>query len=133
MDHRTQVFLLLIFAPPFLVLANHQTSTQDVMGLKYLMALWNNTPPSWEARDSCEYGWDGIGCTNMRVISLTLPSMNLSGTLSGDIEQLSELQIMDLSYNKGLTGPLPTEIGSLKKLSNIILVGCSSLVSSLLQ
>ncbi|XP_024157213.1 leucine-rich repeat receptor protein kinase HPCA1 isoform X3 [Rosa chinensis] len=31
----------------------------------------------------------------------------------------------DLSYNKGLTGPLPAEIGSLKKLSNIIPVGCS--------
>ncbi|XP_024171436.1 leucine-rich repeat receptor protein kinase HPCA1 isoform X2 [Rosa chinensis] len=60
----------------------------------------------------------------MRVVSLTLPSMNLTGTLSGDIGQLSELQVLDLSYNKGLTGPLPGEISSLKKLSNIILVGC---------
>ena len=90
------------------------------------MALWTNTPPSWGARDPCEDGWDGIGCTNMRVVSLyvfttyhnsrilhclglfipefnilkrivfyrTLSSMNLSGSLSGDIQQLSELQIL---------------------------------------
>ncbi|XP_051146447.1 leucine-rich repeat receptor protein kinase HPCA1-like isoform X2 [Andrographis paniculata] len=31
---------------------------------------------------------------------------------------------MDLSYNKGLTGPLPTSIGNLKKLTSLILVGC---------
>ncbi|XP_050378051.1 leucine-rich repeat receptor protein kinase HPCA1 [Argentina anserina] len=124
MDQRIQVFLLLIFAP-LLVLANHQTSIEDVTGLKSLMKLWTYTPPSWGSPDPCEDGWDGIGCTNMRVVSLTLSSMNLTGTLSGDIAQLSELQILDLSYNKGLTGPLPLEIGSLKKLTNIILVGCS--------
>ncbi|XP_061988779.1 leucine-rich repeat receptor protein kinase HPCA1-like [Rosa rugosa] len=124
MDHRTPVFLLLIFTP-FLVLANHETSSLDVTGLKSLMTLWTNTPPNWGIRDPCEDGWDGIECINMRVVSLKLSSMNLTGTLSGDIGQLSELQILDLSYNKGLTGPLPEEIGSLKKLSNIILVGCS--------
>nr|GMC49562.1 probable leucine-rich repeat receptor-like protein kinase At5g49770 [Ipomoea batatas]GMC53258.1 probable leucine-rich repeat receptor-like protein kinase At5g49770 [Ipomoea batatas] len=50
--------------------------------------------------------------------------MDLSGKLSGDIEGLSELQILDLSYNKGLEGPLPREIGNLKNLYNLILVGC---------
>ncbi|KAL6178860.1 hypothetical protein ACLB2K_050377 [Fragaria x ananassa] len=124
MDQRTQVFLLLIFAP-VLVLSNHQTSILDVTGLESLMVLWTNTPPSWGGRNPCEDGWDGIECTNMRVVSLTLSSMNLSGSLSGDIERLSELQILDLSYNKGLSGPLPTQIGSLTKLTNIILVGCS--------
>ncbi|KAK9928626.1 hypothetical protein M0R45_025750 [Rubus argutus] len=124
MDQRTQVFLLLMFAP-FLVLANYQTGGQDVTGLNSLKALWTNTPPSWGTLDPCENGWDGIWCNNTRVTTLTLPNMNLTGTLSGDIQQLAELQILDLSYNKGLTGPLPEEIGSLKKLSSIILVGCS--------
>ncbi|OIT35205.1 putative leucine-rich repeat receptor-like protein kinase [Nicotiana attenuata] len=50
--------------------------------------------------------------------------MNLKGQLSGDIEALSELQILDLSYNKGLTCSLPQSIGSLKSLSILILVGC---------
>ncbi|KAL9448745.1 hypothetical protein AB3S75_016111 [Citrus x aurantiifolia] len=31
----------------------------------------------------------------------------------------------DLSYNKDLRGPLPTTVGNLKKLPNLILVGCS--------
>ncbi|KAK6284695.1 hypothetical protein POUND7_003647 [Theobroma cacao] len=50
--------------------------------------------------------------------------MNLVGRLSGDISTLSELQQVDLSYNKGLTGSLPASIGNLKNLRNLILVGC---------
>ncbi|MCD9639307.1 hypothetical protein HAX54_023737, partial [Datura stramonium] len=53
-----------------------------------------------------------------------LASMNLKGEVSGDIEGLSELQILDLSYNRGLTGSLPQSIGNLKSLSILILVGC---------
>ncbi|XP_038682114.1 probable leucine-rich repeat receptor-like protein kinase At5g49770 isoform X3 [Tripterygium wilfordii] len=51
--------------------------------------------------------------------------MGLEGQLTGDISTLSELQTLDLSYNKGLTGSLPSSIGDLKKLTNLILVGCS--------
>ncbi|XP_065849484.1 leucine-rich repeat receptor protein kinase HPCA1-like isoform X2 [Euphorbia lathyris] len=51
--------------------------------------------------------------------------MGVQGQLSGDISLLVELQILDLSYNKGLRGPLPASIGNLKKLTNLILVGCS--------
>ncbi|PON38670.1 LRR domain containing protein [Parasponia andersonii] len=51
--------------------------------------------------------------------------MGLKGQLSRGIEQLSELQTLDLSYNKQLTGPLPQSIGNLKKLSHLILAGCS--------
>nr|AAK63879.2 Putative receptor protein kinase [Oryza sativa]AAP52105.1 leucine-rich repeat family protein, putative [Oryza sativa Japonica Group] len=54
-----------------------------------------------------------------------LSSFGLSGTLSGDIQSLSELQYLDLSYNKNLRGPLPSTIGTLSKLQNLILVGCS--------
>jgi Leucine-rich repeat (LRR) protein len=54
-----------------------------------------------------------------------LSSIGLSGTLSGDIQSLSELVYLDLSYNKDLGGPLPATIGSLSNLQNLILVGCS--------
>uniref|UniRef100_A0A453E3C6 Uncharacterized protein n=1 Tax=Aegilops tauschii subsp. strangulata TaxID=200361 RepID=A0A453E3C6_AEGTS len=54
-----------------------------------------------------------------------LSSQSLSGTLSGDIQSLSELQYLDLSYNKDLGGSLPSSIGSLSNLQNLILVGCS--------
>ncbi|XP_016181618.1 probable leucine-rich repeat receptor-like protein kinase At5g49770 isoform X3 [Arachis ipaensis] len=51
--------------------------------------------------------------------------MGLEGELSGDIGSLTELETLDLSYNKDLTGPLPRAIGELRKLSTLILVGCS--------
>ncbi|KAG7533609.1 Leucine-rich repeat, partial [Arabidopsis thaliana x Arabidopsis arenosa] len=54
----------------------------------------------------------------------SLVNHNLEGTLSEYISTLSELEILDLSFNTGLTGPLPPNIGDLKKLKNLILVGC---------
>ncbi|XP_074275089.1 leucine-rich repeat receptor protein kinase HPCA1-like [Silene latifolia] len=55
---------------------------------------------------------------------MSLSSLGLKGMLSGDIQGLSELQILDLSYNKGLTGDLPAAIGKLRNLTNLILIGC---------
>ncbi|XP_059652124.1 leucine-rich repeat receptor protein kinase HPCA1-like isoform X2 [Cornus florida] len=98
--------------------------SSDVAPLKSLMDGWKNTPSSWNSSDPCANDWEGIGCTKSRVTSITLSSMNLAGQLSGDIQSLSELQTLDLSYNKGLTGSLPSSIGNLKKLSTLILVGC---------
>ncbi|KAK7363900.1 hypothetical protein VNO77_06060 [Canavalia gladiata] len=84
---------------------------------------WENKPPNWEGVDPCN-GWDGIKCNNLRVISITLPGLDIKGELSADIGSLSELETLDLSHNKGLTGSLPHSIGNLKKLSNLFLVGC---------
>ncbi|KAL8205972.1 hypothetical protein R6Q57_009523 [Mikania cordata] len=96
-----------------------------VVFLQALMDNWQNTPPSWIGSDPCGDKWDGITCTDSRVTSINLASINLIGEVSGDIGQLSELQTLDLSYNKGLTGSLTPDIGNLKKLSNLILLGCS--------
>ncbi|GER38925.1 leucine-rich repeat protein kinase family protein, partial [Striga asiatica] len=41
-----------------------------------------------------------------------------------NIAKLTELLTLDLSYNKGMTGPLPAAIGDVTKLSSLILVGC---------
>lgn len=93
----------------------------------YLQALkdaWQNTPPNWEDNSDPCSGWDGIRCTNGRVTSIKLASMLLTGTLTEDIGQLSELQILDLSYNRGLTGSLVPAIGNLKKLTNLFLINC---------
>lgn len=101
------------------------TDNLDSVALKSLKDVWQNTPPSWVGLDPCGNNWEGIGCTNSRVTSIVLSSLDLTGQLSGDINFLSELQTLDLSYNKGLTGSLPMSIGSLKNLTNLILVGCS--------
>lgn len=112
--------LLIIFIPIWFATAQND----DSVPLRALKEVWENTPPNWDdSSDPCS-GWDGIRCTNGRVTSITLASMGLTGPLPGDIGQLSELQILDLSYNKGLVGSLTPTIGNLKKLTNLILVDC---------
>ncbi|KAK6805195.1 hypothetical protein RDI58_002980 [Solanum bulbocastanum] len=118
------IFCLHIISMQVLVQLGASTNSGDYVVLESLKEEWENVPPSWDGSDPCNDPWEGIDCNNSRVISIKLSSINLKGELSGDIEGLSELQILDLSYNKGLTGSLPQSIGSLKSLSILILVGC---------
>ncbi|KAL2460627.1 Leucine-rich repeat protein kinase family protein [Abeliophyllum distichum] len=117
------LFSLLVAFIQFLVIAAW-TNEYDLAAIQSLKNTWEHVPPSWVGDDPCENRWEGIGCNNSRVVSITLSGINLSGQLSSDIEELAELQTLDLSYNKGLTGPLPPSIGNMKKLSNLLLVGC---------
>ncbi|KAL0422172.1 UNVERIFIED_CONTAM: putative leucine-rich repeat receptor-like protein kinase [Sesamum latifolium] len=110
---------------------------------KSLKDIWDHVPPNWSGADPCGDGWSGISCINNRVVSITLASINLSGQLSSDIAKLAELQTCrfsillskflflhgascpvfakDLSYNEGMTGPLPPAIGNLAKLTSLFL------------
>ncbi|KAF7840304.1 putative leucine-rich repeat receptor-like protein kinase [Senna tora] len=123
MDPENKVFLLLLLLFHVLLVAA-QTSTQDFTALSSLSEFWENKPPSWVGADPCGSGWEGIHCTNSRVTSIILSSMNIGGRLSGDIQSLSELVTLELSYNKDMTGTIPDEIGNLTKLQTLILVGC---------
>ncbi|KAK1401488.1 putative leucine-rich repeat receptor-like protein kinase [Heracleum sosnowskyi] len=102
------------------------TNSRDVAVLRSLKDELKNTPPSWsESDDPCgSKVWDGVTCHNSRVTGLVLTSMGLVGQVSGDMGELSELTCLDLSYNKGLTGSLPPQLGLLKNLSTLILMGC---------
>ncbi|KAK9054785.1 hypothetical protein SSX86_025864 [Deinandra increscens subsp. villosa] len=113
-------FLLILFFNFWLSTAQNN----DATFLRALKDKWQNTPPNWDDNSDPCSGWDGIGCKDSRIITIRLASMDLRGTLTGDIGQLTELQILDLSYNKGLTGSLTSEIGKLKKLTNLLLVNC---------
>uniref|UniRef100_A0A0E0DT82 non-specific serine/threonine protein kinase n=1 Tax=Oryza meridionalis TaxID=40149 RepID=A0A0E0DT82_9ORYZ len=86
---------------------------------------WRNYPSSWNSGDPCGGGWDGVMCSNGRVTSLRLSSINLQGTLGTSIGLLTQLVYLDLSSNIGLGGPLPAEIGNLGQLTTLILAGCS--------
>ncbi|URE47136.1 leucine-rich repeat receptor-like protein kinase [Musa troglodytarum] len=101
------------------------THPQDVSGLKSLSARWKNTPPSWShSDDPCGDNWEGITCEDSRVKKLKLFNMGIEGTLGSDIQSLSELEQLDLSYNRNLGGPLPQSIGNLKQLVVLRLIGC---------
>ncbi|KAK7387637.1 hypothetical protein VNO78_22424 [Psophocarpus tetragonolobus] len=121
MSERILVVLLLVLN--YLLVAEGGTADEDLSTLLSLKDTWKNTPPNWVGSDPCD-DWDGIKCKNSRITSITLASTGLAGGLSGDIGSLSELETLDLSYNKDLTGPLPQSIGELKKLTTLILVGC---------
>ncbi|KAI9096292.1 hypothetical protein K1719_026011 [Acacia pycnantha] len=125
MDQRnTVILLLLLLLFQFLFIAAHN-SNQDFRALSSLTEVWENKPPSWVGTDPCGGGgWEGIGCTKSRVTSITLSSMNLKGSLTEAIGRLTELSTLDLSYNKGMSGRIPAEIGNLRNLQTLSLVGC---------
>ncbi|KAK8475644.1 hypothetical protein V6N12_073944 [Hibiscus sabdariffa] len=116
------LFLLCCLVQIYITAAT--TDSSDSTALRSLVDEWKNLPPGWLRGDPCRDNWVGIECTGSRITSIILPNMNLEGELSGDISILSELQQLDLSYNGNITGPLPLTIGNLKKLTNLILVGC---------
>ncbi|CAA7404575.1 unnamed protein product [Spirodela intermedia] len=103
------------------------TNSGDAAALRSLENIWANVPLNWQGSDPCSSQWTGVGCRDNRVVSIRLSSIGLEGTLSGDIESLTELEILqvpiflDLSYNKGLTGNLPAAIGNLRQLTDLSL------------
>ncbi|XP_018476193.1 leucine-rich repeat receptor protein kinase HPCA1 isoform X2 [Raphanus sativus] len=125
MSSRIGAVMLLIFLFFKFSSVSALTNGFDSSALQALKAEWTKPPSSWEGADPCGTSWVGIKCSSDRVVSISLGNLNVEGKISGDIAALSELQILDLSYNTGLTGPLPPNIGELKKLKNLILVGCS--------
>ncbi|KAK4259713.1 hypothetical protein QN277_006018 [Acacia crassicarpa] len=124
MDQRNTVVLLPLLLLFHVLFIAAQNSNQDFTALSSLTEFWENKPPSWVGTDPCGGGWDGIGCTKSRVTAIQLLSMNLKGSLTGDIGRLTELRTLDLSYNKGLSGRIPAEIGNLRNLQTLSLVGC---------
>uniref|UniRef100_A0A1D1ZFZ8 non-specific serine/threonine protein kinase n=3 Tax=Anthurium amnicola TaxID=1678845 RepID=A0A1D1ZFZ8_9ARAE len=116
------MLLNLLFRLP---VALAETYPQDAVALSSLSSMWLNKPLNWVGSDPCGSQWTGITCSKSRVVYIKLSSMGLNGTLTGDIQYLTELQVLDLSSNLGLTGTLPPSIGTLSRLTNLILVGCS--------
>ena len=71
--------------------------------------------------------WHGISCdANGNVVSIDLSGNGLIGTISSAIfTGLSQLLELNLANNKGLTGPLPPEIGQASNICLLELYGCS--------
>ncbi|KAL9249007.1 Leucine-rich repeat receptor protein kinase HPCA1-like protein [Drosera capensis] len=106
-----------------ITISSAYTNGQDLAALLALTQGWGNQPSTWSGSDPCS-SWAGISCTNGRITSIILSSFGVTGQLTGDLASLSELTTLDLSYNAGLTGKLPTNIGQLGKLQELALVDC---------
>eukprot|EP01018_Ginkgo_biloba_P025027 Gb_24466 [translate_table: standard] len=117
-----------IFIPPLCIASfcfgvTGVTDSRDAAALRALKLDWQNSPPNWNGADPCG-SWEGVLCSDSRVTSLSLSTMNLKGKLAGDIGFLTALKSLDLSYNKHLTGTIPSTIGKLINLDTLMMIGC---------
>ncbi|KAJ9550439.1 hypothetical protein OSB04_014484 [Centaurea solstitialis] len=95
----------------------HPSSKNRHLALEALKDAWQNTRLNWvDGSEPCDGTWIGITCTDDRVTSISLASMQLTGGLPDDIEHLTELETLSLNLN-GFTGHIPASIGKLEKLS----------------
>lgn len=97
------------------------TNPDEVQALVALQVEWNAASTlQWIGNDPCGDKWVGVLCEGQRVQSLVVTSQGLSGFLPVDVQFLSDLQTLDLSFNN-LTGPIPTQLGKLTQLEYLIL------------
>ncbi|KAJ3676294.1 hypothetical protein LUZ60_003706 [Juncus effusus] len=98
------------------------TYTRDIISLEAIKQQIDNPPADWRG-DPCMppgYSWSGLTCVDgsrIRVVSLNLSSMGLTGTISPSIANLTALT--DISFaNNNFSGPIP-ELGQLKSLKRL--------------
>ncbi|KAG6593905.1 putative leucine-rich repeat receptor-like serine/threonine-protein kinase, partial [Cucurbita argyrosperma subsp. argyrosperma] len=102
-----------------LVSLGERTHAKDVVNLERVKESLKNPPPDWNG-DPCfphEYRWTGITCSGgsrNRVVTLNLTNMDLSGSLSPSIANLTALSGIWLG-NNSLSGTIP-DLSPLKLL-----------------
>ncbi|XP_002980098.2 probable leucine-rich repeat receptor-like protein kinase At5g63930 [Selaginella moellendorffii] len=114
------LFLLLLFAtsslscPPSEELRNEVAS---LIAIKSSLHDPSRSLSTWNASDACPCAWTGIKChtRSLRVKSIQLQQMGLSGTLSPAVGSLAQLVYLDLSLND-LSGEIPPELGNCSRM-----------------
>ncbi|KAL9994804.1 putative protein kinase RLK-Pelle-LRR-VIII-1 family [Helianthus debilis subsp. tardiflorus] len=107
------------------------THPTEVTALRLIRESFNdpNSLSSWRRGDPCVSNWTGVLCFNttrddgfLHVRELQLLNLNLEGTLSPALAQLSYMEILDVMWNN-ITGSIPREIGQLTNLRLLLLNG----------
>ncbi|GAU14870.1 hypothetical protein TSUD_46630 [Trifolium subterraneum] len=125
-----------------------RTSTRDVIALERIKESLRNPPLDWSG-DPCvprQYSWTGITCSEgprIRVVTLNLTSMELSGSLSpfvanmtaltniwlgnnslsGQIPSLSSLTMLETLHleDNQFSGEIPSSLGNISSLKEVFL------------
>ncbi|XP_047979541.1 probable LRR receptor-like serine/threonine-protein kinase At3g47570 [Salvia hispanica] len=112
--HSIALFFLFFNTPPLVTCSSNQTDQLSLLAIKSslqdpqgALSSWNQTLPF------CS--WRGIQCRDNRVVTLTLPSLGLVGSLSPHIGNLSLLTNITLA-NNFFGGTIPVEITLLGRL-----------------
>ncbi|XP_057987502.1 probable LRR receptor-like serine/threonine-protein kinase At1g06840 isoform X3 [Hevea brasiliensis] len=89
----------------------------------------NKNLSNWNRGDPCTSNWTGVLCFNttmdddyLHVRKLQLLNLNLSGTLSPSLGNLSYMEILDFMWNN-ISGSIPKEIGEIESLKLLLLNG----------
>ncbi|XP_077219809.1 receptor protein kinase-like protein ZAR1 [Tasmannia lanceolata] len=79
---------------------------------------------NWNSSDENPCSWNGITCSNLQVVSISIPKKRLVGFLPSSIGSLSFLRHINLRNNK-LYGSLPLGLFDAQYLLSLVLLGNS--------
>ncbi|KAE9590044.1 hypothetical protein Lal_00037740 [Lupinus albus] len=116
-----KLFIFLIFTP-YLTLSLHHNDTNALTLFRLQTDLHGSLLRNWTGSNACSTAWHGVRCSsNNRVISLSLPSLNLRGTLD-PLTALTHLRLLDLHDNR-LNGTVSSILTNCTNLKLIYLAG----------
>ncbi|RDX99689.1 putative LRR receptor-like serine/threonine-protein kinase, partial [Mucuna pruriens] len=115
-----------------LIAASQRTHPSEVNALRNIKKSLidpKDNLRNWNKGDPCARNWTGVWCFDKKgddgyfhVREIYLMTMNLSGSLSPQLGQLSHLEILDFMWNN-LIGTIPKEIGNITSLIFLLLNG----------
>lgn len=82
---------------------------------------WRNANGWIQTNTPCS--WEGVKCANQHITELSLTSNRLNGNIPSEIDNLTEITVLDLNDNN--LSSLPPEIGNLSRLTLLSLKGNS--------
>uniref|UniRef100_A0A8I6YSM6 non-specific serine/threonine protein kinase n=2 Tax=Hordeum vulgare subsp. vulgare TaxID=112509 RepID=A0A8I6YSM6_HORVV len=115
------VVLLLLCAAPFLAFSSEPLNAEvmALVAIKQGLVDSHGVLSNWDEDSVDPCSWAMITCSpHNLVIGLGAPSQGLSGTLSGRIANLTNLEQV-LLQNNNITGRLPPELGALPRLQTL--------------
>uniref|UniRef100_A0ACD5Y726 Uncharacterized protein n=1 Tax=Avena sativa TaxID=4498 RepID=A0ACD5Y726_AVESA len=115
------VIVLLLCAAPFLVFSSEPLNAEvmALIAIRQGLVDPHGVLGNWDEDSVDPCSWAMITCSpHNLVIGLGAPSQGLSGTLSGRIANLTNLEQV-LLQNNNITGRLPPELGALPRLQTL--------------
>nr|KJB18214.1 hypothetical protein B456_003G039900 [Gossypium raimondii] len=116
---KMELFLGVLLSACLLSFVSADSQGEALVALKNSLHASADQLRDWSPNLVSPCTWSNVRCDpNNNVISVTLSSMNFSGTLSPKIGVLSNLTSLTLKGN-GITGEIPKEFGNLSSLTSL--------------
>ncbi|XVE83125.1 hypothetical protein DITRI_Ditri16bG0062200 [Diplodiscus trichospermus] len=114
-----ELFLSVLISAFLLSFASADPQGDALFALKTSLRASGNQLKDWNVNQVNPCTWSNVMCDpSNNVISVTLSSMNFSGSLSPKIGVLKTLSSLTLKGN-GITGEIPKELGNLSSLTSL--------------